>query len=61
MVTENAPTNVSEPHEVAELVFTAGTDSKRKTMYTINNKFLYKVMARLPAWLVDRGVVKQLT
>ena len=61
MVTKNAPTNVSEPREVAELVYTAGTDTKKKAMYTINNKFLYKIMALLPARLVDNGVLKQLT
>ena len=61
MVKKNAPTKVSEPAEVAELVFTAGTDSKRKVMYTINNKFMYKIIALLPAGIVDKGVVKQLT
>jgi NAD(P)-dependent dehydrogenase (short-subunit alcohol dehydrogenase family) len=61
MVAKNTPTNVSEPSEVAELVFTAGTDNKKKHMYTINNKFLYKVIAKLPALLVDKGIKKDLT
>lgn len=61
MVTKNIPATVSEPADVAELVYTAGTDSKKKHMYTINNKFLFKLIARLPAKLVDNGVHKELS
>lgn len=60
MVKKNTPSNVSDPRDVAELVYTAGTDTRRKVMYTINNKFLFKVMARLPAGYVDSAVAKQL-
>jgi NAD(P)-dependent dehydrogenase (short-subunit alcohol dehydrogenase family) len=61
MVAKNIPANVSEPSEVAELVYIAGTDNKKKAMYTINNKFLYKIIAKLPASIVDKGIKKDLS
>lgn len=58
MVNDNIPSNVSKPSEVAEVVFQAGTDRKKKVKYTINNSFKIKLMGMLPAKLVDKAIAK---
>lgn len=58
LVNDNTPTNVSEPSEVAEVVFQAGTDNKKKVKYTINNSLKIRLMGMLPAALVDKAIAR---
>lgn len=60
MIAGAAPKTRSDPKDVAALVFHAATDPKKKVMYRINNQWLQRVVARLPAKLVDRILLRQL-
>jgi NAD(P)-dependent dehydrogenase (short-subunit alcohol dehydrogenase family) len=53
-VAKRVPKNPSTPAEVAEVVFEAATDEKKKVLYKINNNFALRVLGRLPAKLVDK-------
>ncbi len=57
---KNKPTRVSEPAEVAALVFKAATDPNKKPHYEMNNMLALKIANMLPASLVDRLVSKAL-
>ncbi len=60
MVAERMPTRLSEPSEVAAVVYKAATDPKKKTMYTINNDLAQRLVPLLPAKIVDRVILRQL-
>jgi NAD(P)-dependent dehydrogenase (short-subunit alcohol dehydrogenase family) len=60
MVASGLPKKVSQPAEVAALVYHAATDPKKKVMYRINNDPKQRVIARLPARLVDRLLLRML-
>lgn len=49
------PSNVSQPAEVAAVVYLAATDPKRRPHYEINNMRMLKVAAVLPTRLADRA------
>jgi len=53
-VARRVPKNPSTPAEVAEVVYEAATDPKKKVLYKINNNFALRVLGRLPARLVDK-------
>lgn len=60
MIASNTPKKLSEPSEVAALVFRAATDPKQKVAYAINHDWKQKFLPWLPAKLVDNMVKKQL-
>jgi NAD(P)-dependent dehydrogenase (short-subunit alcohol dehydrogenase family) len=60
MITKRLPTRLSQPSDVAAVVYKAATDPKKKVMYRINNDPIQKLLPLLPAKLVDRAILKQL-
>lgn len=59
-VAKATPTRKSKPEDVAELVYHAATDPKRKVMYGMNHSLQLKIVSKLPAKLVDKLVLKQI-
>jgi NAD(P)-dependent dehydrogenase (short-subunit alcohol dehydrogenase family) len=60
MVARGMPTRVSEPEEVAEVVYRAATDSKKRLMYRINNDLKQRLVLLLPKWMMDRVILRML-
>ena len=60
MVAQGMPKRISEPSEVAAVVYEAATDAKQKVIYRINNALVQRLVAWLPAKLVDRAILRQL-
>lgn len=60
MIARGLPSSVSQPEEVAALVYKAATDPKKKAVYKINNDPRQKVLARLPTRLVDKLLLRLL-
>ena len=60
-VPKASPKKKSKPEDVAALVFHAATDPARKLMYGMNHSLMLKVLQRLPARLLDKLILKQLT
>jgi len=60
MVAKGMPSILSEPSEVAAVVFEAATDPRKKVMYRINNDPKQRLAALLPAKWVDRAILKML-
>lgn len=54
------PSRVSRPSEVAEVVYRAATDPRRRPHYAINNMRTLKLAAMLPASLADRATQRLL-
>lgn len=53
LVARGMPKKISQPSEVAALVYRAATERKPKAVYTINNDFKQKLAARAPTRVVD--------
>jgi NAD(P)-dependent dehydrogenase (short-subunit alcohol dehydrogenase family) len=60
MIGKRVPKRLSQPSEVAAIVYKAATDPKRKVMYRINNDPLQRIVPLFPAKLVDRLIRSQL-
>lgn len=60
LITSNLPKKLSQPAEVAAVVYKAATDPRKKVMYRINNELKQRITSWLPAKLVDRVLLKQL-
>jgi NAD(P)-dependent dehydrogenase (short-subunit alcohol dehydrogenase family) len=60
MVTRGMPAKISEPQEVATVVYLAATDPKRKVMYRINNDLKQRLAPLVPKKLVDRMIMRML-
>ena len=60
MVLQGLPKRISEPSEVAAVVYEAATDPRKKVMYRVNNAPIQRLLPWLPAKLVDRVVLRQL-
>jgi NAD(P)-dependent dehydrogenase (short-subunit alcohol dehydrogenase family) len=58
MVARGMPKKVSQPEEVAAVVYRAATDSKKKVMYKINNDLKQKLVALAPARMVDKLLLR---
>ena len=56
----NTPKKVSTPPEMAELIYHAATDPKKKPHYEKNNMLALKIAAVLPSSVVDKMVGKLL-
>jgi NAD(P)-dependent dehydrogenase (short-subunit alcohol dehydrogenase family) len=53
-VAKRIPKHPSTPAEVAEVVFAAATDEKRRVLYRVNNDRVLRILSWLPAGLTDR-------
>ena len=60
MVVRGMPTTVSEPEQVAQLVYHAATDPKKKVMYRINNDLKQRLALLVPKKLMDRLILRML-
>jgi NAD(P)-dependent dehydrogenase (short-subunit alcohol dehydrogenase family) len=60
MVSLGMPKKLSQPAEVAALVYRAATDPRKKPMYRINNDPRQRLVARLPARMVDKFILRRL-
>jgi NAD(P)-dependent dehydrogenase (short-subunit alcohol dehydrogenase family) len=60
LITKNLPKKLSQPSEVAAVVYQAAIDPRKKVMYRINNDPKQRLVALLPAKTVDRAIMKQL-
>lgn len=60
MIGRGLPSRVSEPADVAALVYHAATDPKKKPVYAINNDPRQKLLARLPTRMVDKLLLRLL-
>jgi NAD(P)-dependent dehydrogenase (short-subunit alcohol dehydrogenase family) len=54
MVAKGMPKKVSEPTEVAQVVYRAATDPKKKVMYRINNDLKQRLALLVPKRLMDK-------
>ena len=54
------PKKVSEPEEVAEVVYRAATDPKKKVMYRINNDLKQRLALLVPKRLMDKLIMRML-
>lgn len=54
LVARSVPKKVSEPEEVAAVVYRAATDPKKRAVYAINNDPRQKLAALLPKGIADR-------
>jgi NAD(P)-dependent dehydrogenase (short-subunit alcohol dehydrogenase family) len=60
MVARGMPSKISEPEEVAAVVYLAATDPKKKVMYRINNDLKQRLALLVPKKLVDRLIMRML-
>jgi NAD(P)-dependent dehydrogenase (short-subunit alcohol dehydrogenase family) len=60
MVARGMPKKVSEPVEVAQLVYHAATDPKKKVMYRINNDLKQRLVLLVPKRLMDKLIMRML-
>ena len=60
MVAKGMPKKVSEPEEVAEVVYRAATDPKKKVMYRINNDLKQRLALLVPKRLMDKLIMRML-
>jgi NAD(P)-dependent dehydrogenase (short-subunit alcohol dehydrogenase family) len=60
MVARGMPRKVSEPAEVAQLVYHAATDPKKKVMYRINNDLKQRLALLVPKRLMDKLIMRML-
>ena len=60
MVARGMPKKVSEPQEVAEVVYRAATDPKKKVMYRINNDLKQRLALLVPKRLMDKLIMRML-
>jgi NAD(P)-dependent dehydrogenase (short-subunit alcohol dehydrogenase family) len=60
MIRKPVPKRLSQPSEMAAVVYKAATDPKRKVMYRIDNDPIQRIVPWFPAKLVDRLISRQL-
>jgi NAD(P)-dependent dehydrogenase (short-subunit alcohol dehydrogenase family) len=60
MVARGMPAKVSDPEQVADVVYRAATDPKKKVMYRINNDLKQRLVLLVPKRLVDRLLLRML-
>jgi len=60
MVVRGMPKKVSEPAEVAAVVYRAATDPRKKAMYRINNDLKQRLAALVPKRVMDKLILRML-
>jgi len=60
MVLRGMPKKISEPADVAAVVYLAATDPKKKAMYRINNDLKQRVAALMPKGVIDKLLLRLL-
>ena len=60
MVARGMPKRICEPREVAEVVYRAATDPKKKVMYRINNDLKQRLALLVPKRLMDKLIMRML-
>lgn len=60
MVARGMPKKVSEPAEVAHVVFRAATDPRKRVMYRINNDLKQRLALLVPKRLMDKLILRML-